>query len=65
MSSKYEQWNKYLVKGKDYNTKFMNIMLTIIIVSLLIFKLGNLYVSSELYVKIDDYVLVYNYIKKK
>ena len=36
-------------------------MLNIFILLLLI--LGNLFISYELYSKIDDYILVYNYIK--
>ena len=39
-------------------------MTVLIITILLILKLGNLYVSSELYSNVDDYVLVYNYLKK-
>ena len=39
-------------------------MTVLIITILLILKLGNLYVSSELYSNIDAYVLVYNYLKK-
>ena len=42
----------------------MNIMLLINIFLLLIFILGNLFISSHLYENIDDYVLVYNYLKK-
>ena len=37
-------------------------MLNIFILLLLI--LGNLFISYELYSKIDDYILVYNYLKK-
>ena len=39
-------------------------MLLINIFLLLIFILGNLFISSHLYENIDDYVLVYNYLKK-
>ena len=56
--------NKYLNKGEKINDKFMNIMLLINIFLLLIFILGNLFISSHLYENIDDYVLVYNYLKK-
>ena len=38
-------------------------MLIIVSVMLLFVKLGNLYVKKELYNNIDDYVLVYDYIK--
>ena len=43
----------------------MNLLLLINIFLLLIFILGNLFISSHLYENIDDYVLVYNYLKKK
>ena len=34
------------------------------LIILLLFKLAHIYFSSEIYSNIDDYILVYNYIKK-
>ena len=56
--------NTFLNKGTEYNKKYINILIVLIITILLILKLGNLYITSELYSKVDDYVLVYNYLKK-
>ena len=42
----------------------MNIMLIINLILLLIMLLGSLFISSHLHENIDDYVLVYNYLKK-
>ena len=55
----------YLKKGENYNEKFINIMLIIIISLLLMIILFKLYITSNLYVKLDDYITVYNYLKKK
>lgn len=60
----HNKLNTIFNKGKEYNNKYVNIMTVLIITILLILKLGNLYVSSELYSNVDDYVLVYNYLKK-
>lgn len=56
--------NTFLNKGTEYNKIYINILIVLIITILLILKLGNLYITSELYSKVDDYVLVYNYLKK-
>ena len=53
-----------LDKAVDFNNKFYNILFGILIIILLLFKLAHIYFSSELYSNIDDYILVYNYIKK-
>jgi hypothetical protein len=62
--TKYHNLKTILEKGVDINTKFLNIMLVIVIVLLLIFKLANIFFSYELSHNIDSYVNVYNYIKK-
>ena len=54
----------YLDKAVELNNKFFKILLVIVLILLLLFKIFNIYVSSELYSNIDDYILVYNYIKK-
>jgi phosphate/sulfate permease len=54
----------FIQKVSNFNTKFTNFMLIIMVVILLLIKLGNLYVSCELFANIEDYVIVYNYIKK-
>jgi|ERR1700741_3576248 len=65
MPVKYHHYIKIFDKGVEYNNKFMSIMLVIVIILLLVFVLGNLFVSCELYGKIDEYVLAYNYFKTK
>ena len=52
-----------LDKAVDFNNKFYNILFGILIIILLFFKLSHIFFSSELYSNIDDYILVYNYIK--
>ena len=56
-------YKKATDKSIDYNNKFTNVMFIIIIIILLLFKLGNLYISAELSFHIDSYVSVYNYMK--
>jgi hypothetical protein len=65
MPVKYHHYIKIFDKGVEYNNKFMSIMLVIVIMLLLVFILGNLFVSCELYGKIDEYVLAYNFFKTK
>jgi hypothetical protein len=64
MPVKYHNYIKIFDKGVEFNNTFMSIMLVIVIMLLLVFILGNLFVSCELYGKIDEYVLAYNIIKK-
>jgi len=64
MPVKYHNYIKIFDKGVEFNNTFMSIMLVIVIILLLVFILGNLFVSCELYGKIDEYVLAYNIIKK-
>jgi hypothetical protein len=64
MPVKYHHYTKIFDKGVEFNNTFMSIMLVIVIILLLVFILGNLFVSCELYGKIDEYVLAYNIIKK-
>uniref|UniRef100_UPI0028E0A25C hypothetical protein n=1 Tax=Perenniporia fraxinea TaxID=1350006 RepID=UPI0028E0A25C len=65
LPTKYNSLNKFLQKSNEYNTKFMNLLIIFLIVLLLIMILMNLYFSSVLYTQIDDYVLVYNLLKRK
>ena len=64
MPAKYHYLNKFLQKSNEYNTKFIKFLIAFLIVLLLLMILINLYICSELYTGIDDYVLVYNFIKK-
>jgi len=64
MPVKFMKWyEKSINKSIEYNTKFTNIMFIIIIILLIVLKLGNLYISSELSVNTDTYVQVYNHLK--
>lgn len=56
-------YTKYTNKSIDYNNRFTQIMFISVTILLLLFKLGNLYITAELSLKIDDYVLVYNHLK--
>ena len=38
-------------------------MFILVSIFLILTKLGNLYITAELSLKIDDYVLVYNHLK--
>ena len=58
------KWLDNLNKVRDFNRKFYKIMFVIILIILLLVKLLHLYFSFEIYQNIDDYILVYNYIKK-
>lgn len=60
---KYENWNEKLEKSKDYNNKFIKLSTIVLFFLLITFKICNLFVSGVLYVYIDDYVIVYNYLK--
>ena len=51
-------------KAVEFNSKFYDTMFIIVLILLLLTKLLHFYYSSELYSNIDDYILVYNYIKK-
>lgn len=48
----------------DYNDKFLNIMRIISFTMIILIKLFILYLSADLYYNIEDYVVVYNYLKK-
>nr|YP_010691086.1 LAGLIDADG endonuclease [Phellinus igniarius]WBU93187.1 LAGLIDADG endonuclease [Phellinus igniarius] len=56
-------FNKYSATSVEINEKFTKIMLIYISIVLILFKLGTLYITYELGMNIDDYVLVYNHIK--
>ena len=64
LPTKYHNWNKIFESGNKFNIILVNFILVFIIVLLLIFKLMNLYFCSELYTNIDDYVSLYNFLKK-
>ena len=64
LPNKYIDWfKKYSTSSIKYNDKFTKIMFIYVSILLILLKLGNLYVTAELYNNIDDYVLVYNHIK--
>lgn len=48
----------------DYNDKFLNIMRIISFTMIILIKLFILYLSADLYYNIENYVVVYNYLKK-
>nr|QWO71453.1 RNA polymerase [Calocybe gambosa] len=54
-----------IYKIQNYNKKFYNFMLVVILLLFLITKILNIYITIELFNKIDDYILVYNYINAK
>lgn len=64
MPTKYHKFSRILEKSNEYNIKFINIMLIFLVIILILSILGSLFLCSELYTNIDDYVLVYNHIKK-
>jgi DNA-dependent RNA polymerase len=55
-------YNKYVDKGKEYNTRVMVVMFIINSIILILFILMNILISYELNNNIDDYVIVYNHI---
>lgn len=64
LPSKSNRFNKYLEKGNNYNTKSQIATGVVILLVLIVLKLMNIYFTGEISIKLDDYVLVYNYIKK-
>lgn len=56
-------FKKYTKNSIEYNNKFTTIMFILLSVLLILVKLGNLYVTIELNNNIEDYVLVYHYLK--
>ena len=64
LPTKFINWfTKYTNTSIEYSNKFTTIMFIVVSILLILVKLGNLYVTTELYTNIDDYVLVYNHIK--
>jgi len=63
-NSKFYVLKKLLKTGDNYNSRFTNILIVIMITLLLTIKLVNLFFIGELVNNIDDYILVYNHIKK-
>lgn len=56
--------NINLNKIREFNNKIYNILFVIILILLLLVKWLHFYYSSEVYNNIDDFILVYNHIKK-
>jgi hypothetical protein len=55
---------KYIEKGVDYNNKFIKFYIIILTIILILMILFNILICSELSYHIDEYVTVYNNIKK-
>lgn len=64
LHDKIESFINNINKAGEYSTKFYNIMLIIVLIILLSVKLLHLYFSIEVYSNIDEYIFVYNHIKK-
>lgn len=64
MPNLFKKYKQYLEKGQNYNEKWTTFLTVFIIILLLIIKLMNLYFSGELTHNINDFIVVYNYIKK-
>ncbi len=64
MPIKFKWMSNILEKGESYNNKFTIIRIVFIFISIVIFKLLELFILYNLSENIDDYVLVYNHIKK-
>jgi hypothetical protein len=65
LPEKYTAWlYKSTNTSVEFNNKFTTIMFIVVSILLILLKLGNIYVTAHLYNNIDDYVLVYNHIKK-
>lgn len=63
-NSKFSFLRGFIKTGDNYNSKFTNILMIIMISLLIIIKIANLFFMGELINKIDDFITVYNYIKK-
>jgi len=65
LPEKYTAWlNKYTNTSVEINNKFTSIMFIVVSILLILVKLCNIYFTGHLYNNIDDYVLVYNHLKK-
>lgn len=64
-SNKISQWFKNKInKSIDYNNRFTLFLFLFISIILIINVILSLFISSELLLNIDDYVTVYNHLKK-
>lgn len=65
MSIKFkEKFDSYVSKSNELNNRFILVIFVINCILLFYFMILNIYVSSELTINIDDYILVYNHLKK-
>lgn len=63
LPNKYKEiYNNYVEKGKEYNTRLLEVMFNLNSFLLILFILMNIRVSYELINNIEDYVLVSNHI---
>ena len=64
-SNKISQWfNNKINKGIDYNNRFTLFLFLFLSLIIIINLILSLFISSELLLSIDDYVTVYNHLKK-
>ena len=62
--TKYVKLHKFIDNLFITNNRINKILIVIYLVLLIVIKLMNIYFISELNTNIDDYILVYNHIKK-
>ena len=60
----FKTLTKILQKGVTFNKNISKIMIVLIFITIIIFILIQMYITDNLNNNIDDYVLVYNHIKK-
>ena len=64
MPDQFNKSQKTINQSIEFNNKFINVMIIIITILLFLFKILNILICTELITGLDDYVLVYNYLKK-
>ena len=63
-NSKYEYLKKFINIGDRYNSKMTNIVIVIMVILLITIKLINTFFIGYLINNIDDFISVYNHLKK-
>ena len=64
MPDQFNKSQKTINQSIEFNNKFIHVMIIIITILLFLFKILNILICTELITGLDDYVLVYNYLKK-
>ena len=64
LPNKFQRFTNILQTGGKINNKVSIFMIVLIFILIIFFKLLQIYITYELSENIDDYVLVYNHIKK-